>query len=126
MPSPVYMLADDNMDAEELRVFKIEMLGIGTNLEQNVGYAVMKKTRCTNVKFYKWLNEEVVVPFINSLRPIYRKMLTPFPFPNDAWFQLDGEPVQIEILKTKQMQALFIGNLCWETSGIHHCFDAAL
>eukprot|EP01033_Poteriospumella_lacustris_P011108 gene11108-7905_t len=39
MSPPVHMLADDNMDAEELRVYKIQMLGIGTNLEQIFGSA---------------------------------------------------------------------------------------
>lgn len=113
MAPPIYMLADDNMDEDELRVYKVPMLGIGTNLIDNYGYVVISKTRCANIKFYKWLYEFVLIPFIVNLRNAFVPLLAHNLKKNyctDAWFQLDGEAVQIEIFKTKNMQNLLAEN----------------
>lgn len=91
---PVYIIADENMTKEDIDVHTVSGLGHGVGIE-NKGYVVFAKTRCVNVKFYEWYNTAVLVQFIINIKA-HRNLS------NDsvAWFQLDGEAVQIECYKS--------------------------
>jgi hypothetical protein len=107
---PIYMLADDNMDEEEFRVYEIAMLGTGHNLKENRGYVVFTKTRAANTKFYKWMNEKVLFPFISDLRKAFATDIAEGGYCEEAWFQLDGEAIQIDIYKSQQVQNILEEN----------------
>jgi hypothetical protein len=64
---PVYCIADETMDAEDLHV--ITMIGIGNTAAINsFGYVAFTKTRCCNKEFYRWYAQTVVVPFVELCR----------------------------------------------------------
>ena len=54
---------------------------------------VFCKSRSCNSAFYKWLHQEILLPFIKALRKKY----TPDDLESLACFQLDGESTQIGI-----------------------------
>ena len=86
---PIYILADDNMKEDEFRHYEIENLGVGTQLG-NKGHVLITKTRCGNTKLYAWFIEKFLVEFIKRIKATYN-----LPDDSEAWFQLDGEAVQI-------------------------------
>jgi len=94
---PVYIIADDNMCKEDIDVHMVLGLGNGIGLG-NKGYVIFSKTRCANVKFYKWFNTTILIEFIKDL-----KALRNLPFESMTWFQLDGEAVQIECYQSSEM-----------------------
>lgn len=86
---PIYMLADDNMEADEFKLYKVPGLGIGTAVS-NFAYVSITKNRCANSKFYIWVIETYLVEFVKQIRTIYSLDATSL-----AWFQLDREPIQL-------------------------------
>jgi hypothetical protein len=101
---PLYMIADDNMSEDEFRVYPVNGLGVGTQLD-NKGYVVITKTRCANVPFYRWFVETILVKYVQEMRRVYE-----IPLDSPAWFQLDGEAVQIDPFKTNAMIKLLSDN----------------
>lgn len=87
---PVFVLADSSMDSESIDVFEVVGLGI-SNVVGGKAWVVFCKTRCYNLQFYTWFNTTVLVPWVMQIRSIYHLSASDI-----AWFQLDGEPVQIE------------------------------
>ena len=87
--TPVFVVANDNLKPLDFDVHEVLGLGIGTDFGSKA-FVVFCKTRCCNVPFYRWLNDEVIIPCIQKKKEC-------FAFEPDAptWFQLDGEPVQI-------------------------------
>jgi len=67
---PVYIIADDNLTADEFRVSKIPGLGVGTTID-NVGYVSSTKTRTGNHAYYRWLLQTIVVPYLFKVRTFY-------------------------------------------------------
>jgi hypothetical protein len=94
---PVFVVADDNMQPEVFHAYEIPGLGIGTDIGSR-GHLVFCATRGCNLAFYKWLNNNFLVPSVMRIRSAYN-------LPDDclAWFQLDGEPKQIECYEEQQM-----------------------
>lgn len=97
--TPVYILADANMAPDEIEVYSVAGLGIGTDLAA-IGYVVFAKTRCVNEAFYAWWFENVFIKFVMDLR-----VLHDIPADVPAYFTLDGEDVQLKPLLTEAMAA---------------------
>jgi hypothetical protein len=94
---PVYVVADDNMDAEAIDVHKVTGMGIGVD-PASYGYIIFCKTRCCNVKFFEWLNGVYLFEELQLKKSIHGLG------DNDmTWFQLDGEPVQIKVYSDPAM-----------------------
>mmetsp|Transcript_32984 Transcript_32984/g.45233 ORF Transcript_32984/g.45233 Transcript_32984/m.45233 type:complete len:589 (-) Transcript_32984:104-1870(-) len=87
---PIFVIADDNMEKEQCDVHVVPGLGNSIDIA-NKAYVVFTKTRCANAKFYEWFNSTVLVSFVSDLR-----RLRNLPDDSMAWFQLDGEAIQIE------------------------------
>ncbi len=68
---PVFVIADDSMDADALSVNKIEGLA-NTNGSDAEGYLCFTKTRCCNAAFYRWFIREIVCPFVVTMRKLVR------------------------------------------------------
>jgi hypothetical protein len=95
---PVFVVADASMKEGDFHAYKIKGLGCGTDMGSH-GHLVFCKTRGCNVAFYKWLNDEFIVPSVFKIRSTYE-------LPDDAmaWFQQDGEPMQIKCYEAEAMQ----------------------
>ena len=87
---PIFVIADENMEKEQCDVHVVPGLGNSIDLS-NKAFVVFTKTRCANVKFYEWFNSIALVNFVLNLR-----QLRSLPEDSIAWFQLDGEAIQIE------------------------------
>jgi transposase len=115
---PVFMIADDTLPESTFVVQEFPCLGYGVSIHDK-GYLVICKTRAGNISFYKWFNLNVTIPFANALRSSYG--LDPH---SPAWYQLDGENVQIkcyedgEILKELETNNIIIGKPSGSTTEI--------
>jgi hypothetical protein len=94
---PVFVVADSNMAPDELDIYEVPGLGVSTDM-RSMGYVVFCKTRCCNKKFFKWINEEIIFKQVEE-----RKEVFGLPADSVTWFQLDGEPIQIEVYKEEEM-----------------------
>jgi hypothetical protein len=94
---PVYVIADSTMDSGDIDVRAVNGLGIGTQVS-NKGYIVFSNTRACNLRFYKWFNSYIVIPFINEIKGQYGLRGDDL-----SWYQLDGEAKQIECYKDEEM-----------------------
>ena len=97
---PIYICADDNMEAGTIDVHLVPGLGIGTDLKAD-GYVVFAKTRSVNEEFYRWWFTTIYVRFVMDLRIRYDIDSTV-----PSYFTLDGEDTQIKPLQTPTMAAL--------------------
>ena len=97
---PIYICADDNMEAGTIDVHLVPGLGIGTDLKAD-GYVVFAKTRSVNEEFYRWWFTTIYVKFVIDLRIRYDIDGTV-----PSYFTLDGEDTQIKPLQTPTMAAL--------------------
>ena len=64
---PVFVMADDSLDAEDFIHHKVDGLGY-TNDFDKYGYVCFTKTRCCNKAFYRWYAKTIVVPFVKMSR----------------------------------------------------------
>ena len=97
---PIYICADDNMEAGTIDVHLVPGLGIGTDLKAD-DYVVFAKTRSVNEEFYRWWFSTIYVKFVMDLRIRYDIDGTV-----PSYFTLDGEDTQIKPLQTPTMAAL--------------------
>ena len=67
---PIYMLADENMAEDEVRHYRVQGLGIGTQVNR-LGHLIITRTRCANKSFYKWLLTDILIPFVEDIRKEY-------------------------------------------------------
>ena len=75
--------------ATSLKVYRASALGISTEL-YSVGYVVFSKSKCCN-NIYKWINKAILFKAIRNKTEVVH--ISP---ESMTWFELDGEPVQIE------------------------------
>ena len=101
---PIFIVADDNMASEEIYVKEIPGLGIGTDVSHN-GYLVFCKTRSLSSKFYTWMLQSIILPYVQQIR--LKKNLDD---DSTCWFTLDGESKQILPMMTNECQQLFSDN----------------
>ena len=87
---PVFVLADKTMNPEALDVYEVKGLGIANTITDK-GCAVFCQSRVGNRAFFRWFVTSLLIPYVQAIR-------TYFDYAEDimAWFQLDGEPIQIE------------------------------
>lgn len=64
---PIFVVADDSMEQNDIDVHKIPGLGVGTDIG-SFAWVVLCKTRGCNKTFYKWLNQSVLIPAVLKLR----------------------------------------------------------
>ena len=98
---PVFVIADERMAEGEFKVYTIVGLGLTTEVAGCDIYVMYCKTRCGNVGFYRWLIESILVLWVQEIRRKYN-----LPFDCIAWFQLDGEPVQLICFADPELQLL--------------------
>jgi hypothetical protein len=94
---PVFVIADGSMGANEIDWYKVQGLGVGTDLTA-AGYVVFCQSRCCNLEFYKWFNNSILIPFVFKIKSTYKIDDTA-----PTWFQLDGEQTQIECYNTTSL-----------------------
>jgi len=90
--TPVYVVADESMNANEFDAYDAPSLGASTDAT-STGKVVFVPTRGCNKAFYEWLNINIVIPFVVAIKTT----LGPDFADEGAWFQLDGEPIQIKV-----------------------------
>ena len=61
---PVFIVADDKMNEDEIDVHTITGLGCTTYLKAK-GYVIFWKSRAGNKQFFEWFNNKVVIKFIS-------------------------------------------------------------
>lgn len=102
---PVYVIADNSMDPEEIVVYNLNGFGTGTKVYEGNAWLIICKTRVGNLKLFQWINTNIIIPFVKELRKYYS-------FPQDTWacLQLDGEAAQIECYKNSKMIKILVDN----------------
>jgi hypothetical protein len=93
-------ISDEAMDEEEVDIHTVNGLGIDIRPESKV-YIVFAKSRATNVKFYEWFIKTILIGYVQRVRIHH-----PASQDKVAWFQLDGEPKQIEFFKNAAIMKL--------------------
>ena len=104
---PIYILADDNMSAEEFQRYRVQGLGTGTNFN-NYGDVIITKTRCMNRAAYVWIYQDLLVPFVTKIREINGLTVE-----DASYFHFDGEDVQLEPLFEPELFQLMEANNIW-------------
>lgn len=118
------MVADENMAKDAIDVHKLN--GLGMQVDQNsYSYLVFCHSRCGNVAFFSWYISTVIVDFVKNMRVIGGLGPTV-----QAWYQLDGEAVQIECFTDPFIQKLLeenhisVGKLPASTTMVLQACDA--
>jgi hypothetical protein len=99
---PVFVIADSCMDPEAIDIHEVEGLGVGTDITAT-GYVVFCRTRCGNTAFFEWYTRTILVGVVVATKERYHKQLNPESL---AWYQLDGEPIQIKVFEDKDVLAM--------------------
>lgn len=127
---PIFIICDESMEKEDLAVHELPAFGVGGRLDETA-YLVFCRTRGCNSNFYEWFNTVVLIPFVQ----LTRKTMG-LPEDSQAWFQLDGEAVQIKPysggVMLEQMKAanITVGKLPASTTAatqpcdVGNCFKA--
>lgn len=104
---PVYVVADDSMEPNTYRAFRINGLS-STNAAGDYGYLVFCQSRAGNDAFYFWYVTTVVLPFVAKVR---EHLGGAGLFPNgdmmSAFVSCDGEASQIRVLMREDVVELF-------------------
>lgn len=85
--NPIYIIADKDMKKDEIDVHSIPGFGIGTDLTAK-GYVIFCSTRQLNENFFRWININIIIPFVRDIREMYSISTDHL-----AWYQVDGENV---------------------------------
>ena len=99
----VFVVANDSKEKHAVDIDPVQGLGISTDV-QSSGYVVFCKTSCCYSKFFRWLiymyylHYKIIFTCIQE-----RKIVFNFDPATLTWFQLEGEPVQIEIYNDPEM-----------------------
>ena len=101
--TPVYVIADGSMDKDDCKTYQV--LGLSSDVFNNVGYICFCKTRACNNKFYLWFNNTVLIPYMKALKRNYCE--------DNGWCSImcDDEHTQI--------QPYFTDNILKELSDIN-------
>ena len=98
--APIYICADENMKDGTIDVHEIPGLGIGQDITA-CRWVLFSKTRSVNEEFYRWWFTTSFTKFAIDLRCTYQ-LSDAVP----AYFNLDGEDVQIKPFRSPALQAL--------------------
>jgi transposase len=98
----IFVIADSSMDASKVCVYKVLGLTHLTDPNKN-GYLVVTRKRGANLAFFKWLVEDVIIPFTHSCRDhISPDELSKLPHSN-FYLTLDGEEMQCNVFDDKNI-----------------------
>lgn len=127
--SPVFILADDSMEAEEFIWHEVPELSTSTD-ENGRAYLCRCRTRNANSAFYKWFGKDIVAPFVANIRKNSRCRY-PDQSPMRAFVTCDGEQEQIKVFQEDGMLKVFedvlvdFGKIAASCSGSHQSSDAS-
>ncbi|KAJ1424399.1 hypothetical protein B484DRAFT_398301, partial [Ochromonadaceae sp. CCMP2298] len=107
---PVFVIQDPFMEAETMDPYWVPGLGVTPHVMSG-GWVVFCQTRGCNKAFYRWLYMDYFTKAIWDLRKAYE-----LPEDATAWFQLDGEPLQIDLFKEEAIVDHFcqLCVVCWK------------
>jgi hypothetical protein len=94
---PVFVVQDKYMKEGAFTKFWVPGLGVGTDLRGG-GWLCFCQTRGCNLAFYRWLFRDYFCETVLKVRTAYH-LLDDSP----AWFQLDGEPLQIKCFEEESL-----------------------
>ena len=123
-PHYILLLADENLGENDFKYYKVPGL-CNVNTMEGFGYLCFTKTRCGNDAFFKWLNKDILIPYIVALRDRFG-----ISEDNAAFITCDGEYVQIAPWLTEEMKILLkkynllIAKLCASTTAVTQANDA--
>lgn len=109
--SQLFLVADEKMGAEDFEAYEVTGLSTATT-EGASGYVCFTKTRCGNDEFFKFFNENILIPFANS---ISEKSIPNSAFANGKYkifICCDGEGIQIKPYFDDEIKKLFNDNDC--------------
>lgn len=101
---PIFVVADETMAEDTIDVYRVPCLSLSVSLE-STGWLVFCKTRCCNLAFYRWLLKDMIVDFISLIKKHHQIDATSL-----AWFQLDGEALQIAPFNDSTILQVFHAN----------------
>ena len=67
---PIFVIAHDDMDEDDIDVYEVPGLSIGTEISAT-GYVVFCKTRFCNDAFYTWLVKKHLVPWVQEIKETF-------------------------------------------------------
>ena len=102
--TPVYVIAHAGMKAEEFKAYEIKGIGFSVGQEDS-GYVVLCQSRSCNKAFYLWLVEKVIIPYC-----VKQRVTNGLRADSPAFFQLDGEPKQMECFQSPELLELLRAN----------------
>ena len=91
--SPIFIVADSNMNSNQIDVREVSGLGIGSDINAKA-YVVFCQRRSANVSFYRWFITDIFVKFFCDIRARYKLQLS-----EPAYLCLDGESDKMDPLK---------------------------
>lgn len=123
-PQLVFVIADSSLNDDDCFTFKVDELST-SNDPYAYGYICVCKTRCGNEKLFMFLNEQVIIPFINLLRQKHNTTGN-----TNAFVTCDGEADQIYPYFNDNMKKLcddnniIVGKLAASTTAVSQACDA--
>ena len=122
-PELVFLIADPSMAEGDFKYYEVKHLSAAATAGAK-GYVCFTKTRGGNAQFFKWLNEGVVIPFIQMLKAQYGS--------DDSFvfLNMDGEAAQVnpyldpEIRKAFDDLKVIIGKLAASCTALTQMCDA--
>ena len=84
-------------------VCRVFALGISTELH-SVGYVVFLQIEVLQHNIFEWINEAILFETIHSRKEVFHLLPESM-----TWFQVDGDPVQIEVYNDPAMLEKLLG-----------------
>lgn len=126
---PVFIIADDSMEAEEFIWHECNELATSTDVNGRA-YLCRCRTRNANSAFYEWFGTDIVAPFVTNVRE-HSRCQYPDQSPMRAFVTCDGEQEQIRVFQEDAMLKVFedtlvdFGKIAASCSGSHQSSDAS-
>lgn len=92
------------MEKDAIDIHKCNGIGMSPNQSSFI-YIVFCHSRCGNQSFYEWFVQTIIVDFVKTLRNIFH-----YNESIEAFYQLDGEPIQIECFIKESIQKILKDN----------------
>jgi hypothetical protein len=126
---PVFILADDSMEADEFIWHECNELATSTDVNGRA-YLCRCRSRNANAAFYEWFGTDIVAPFVADVRK-HSRCKNPDQSPMRAFVTCDGEQEQIKVFQEETMLKVFedvlidFGKVAASCSGSHQSSDAS-
>jgi len=112
------------MESNDIDVYEASGMGTSTDAVSK-GYIVFLPTRGCNKAFYEWLNKSILIPFVVAIKSTLGEEYANYV----TWFQLDGEPIQInvyeqdDVIEALNQHNITVGKLPASTTEITQAAD---